>query len=240
MLTIFPCHPKIALVHNQTIRAPDVFSHCKATDAGSLQIPKSPMKRIAVQLSAYCLVMFLFCCHRETQHLPAGIFSYHFSLSNDSLLNFEVLKNNKASAFVFLAPDCPLSQSYTLTLNKLHSQFGNAGVALYGVVESSRYERKEIDDFVTQYRIDLPIVLDPHATLAQFFGAMVTPEVFVVNSEGNNIYQGAIDNWAPELGQHRTVITEHYLLDALNDFIRTGKVSVRTTKPVGCFIESGS
>jgi thiol-disulfide isomerase/thioredoxin len=198
------------------------------------------MKRIATRLSAYCLLMFLFCCHRETQQLPASIFSYRLSLSNDSLLNFEILKNNKASVFVFLAPDCPLSQSYTRTLNELHSQFGNAGVGFYGVVESSQYARKEIDDFITQYRIDLPVALDPHATLAQFFGAMVTPEVFVVNSEGKTIYQGAIDNWAPELGQHRTVITEHYLLDALNGFIRTGKVSVRTTKPVGCFIELGN
>jgi hypothetical protein len=94
-------------------------------------------------------------------------------------------------------------------------------------------------NFITQYRIDLPIALDPHSTVAQFFGAMVTPEVFVVNSEGNTIYQGAIDNGTPKLGQHRTIITEHYLQDALMDFIQTGNVSVRTTKPVGCFIESG-
>ena len=196
------------------------------------------MKRIVTRLSAYCLVMFLCCCHRETQQLPASIFSFRLSLSNDSLLDFGILKNNKASAFVFLAPDCPLSQNYTLTLNRLHSQFANEGVGFYGVVESSTYNRKEINDFITQYRIDLPIALDPHAALAQFFGAMVTPEVFVVNSEGTTIYQGAIDNATPEFGQHRTVITEHYLLDALNDFLRTGKVSFRATKPVGCFIES--
>jgi hypothetical protein len=64
--------------------------------------------------------------------------------------------------------------------------------------------------------------------------------VFLVNSEGQTIYQGAIDNWAPELGQHRTVITEHYLLDSLNGFVRIGRVSVSTTKPVGCFIELGN
>jgi thiol-disulfide isomerase/thioredoxin len=207
------------------------------TDA--LQFPESSMKRIAARLAAYCLVMFLFSCHRETRQLPASIFSFRLSLSNDSLLNFETLKTNKASVFVFLAPDCPLSQSYTLTLNKLRGQFADAGVGFYGVVESSKYERKEIDEYTTQYRIDLPIVLDARAELAQFFGAMVTPEVFVVNPEGKTIYQGAIDNWAPELGQHRTVITEHYLLDALNGLIGTGKVSVPATKPVGCFIELG-
>jgi hypothetical protein len=198
------------------------------------------MKRIAARLSACCLVLFLFCCHRQTQQLPASIFSYRLSLSNDSLLDFEILKNNKASVFVFLAPDCPLSQIYTLTLNELHRRFADEGIGFYGVVENSNYEKREIDDFITQYRIGLPIALDPHSTLSQFFGAMVTPEVFVVNSEGNTIYQGAIDNRTPELGQHRTIITEHYLQDALIDFIRTGNVSVRATKPVGCFIESGN
>jgi thiol-disulfide isomerase/thioredoxin len=198
------------------------------------------MKRIAARLAACSLVMFAFCCHRKTQQPSANIFSYQLSLSNDSLLNFETLRNNKASVFVFLAPDCPLSQSYTLTLNKLRGQFADVGVGFYGVVESSRYKKKEIDEYIAQYRIDLPIVLDSHADLAKFFGAIVTPEVFLVNSEGQTIYQGAIDNWAPELGQHRTVITEHYLLDSLNGFVRSGRVSVSTTKPVGCFIELGN
>ena len=161
-------------------------------------------------------------------------------MSNGSLLNFEMLKNNKASVFVFLAPDCPLSQSYTLTLKELQAKFGNAGVGFYGVVAGDKYDSKEIDGFISQYRIGLPILLDPKPALAQFFQATVTPEVFVVNSEGMPVYQGAIDNWAPELGQHRTVITEHYLLDALNSFLQTGKVPVNKTEAVGCFIERGN
>jgi thiol-disulfide isomerase/thioredoxin len=184
--------------------------------------------------------MFLLSCHSEPQPASATIFSYRLPLSNSSLLNFESLKNNKASVFVFLAPDCPLSQSYTPALNELHGRFADSNIAFYGVVESGKYKRKEIDDYITQYRIDLPIVLDAHSELARLFGAMVTPEVFVVNSKGQTVYQGAIDNRAPELGQYRTVITEHYLIDALNSFIRDAAISVRTTKPIGCFIELGN
>jgi len=184
--------------------------------------------------------MFLLSCHREPQPASATIFSYRLPLSNDSLLNFETLKNNKATVFVFLAPDCPLSQSYTSTLNEIHGRFSDSNVGFYGVVENGKYKRKEIDDYITQYRIDLPVVLDAHSELARLFGATVTPEVFVVDSEGHHVYQGAIDNRAPELGQHRTVVTEHYLLDALNGFIREGTISVSTTKPVGCFIELGN
>jgi thiol-disulfide isomerase/thioredoxin len=198
------------------------------------------MKQTAARLAAGCLALFLFCCHRETQQTPADFFSYQLSMSNDSLLNFETLRNNKASVFVFLAPDCPLSQGYNLTLNELHAKFASDGVGFYGVVAGDKYAKKEIDGFITQYRIDLPIVLDTEAHLAKFLGATVTPEVFVVNSEGASVYQGAIDNWSPELGQHRTVITEHYLRDALNGFIQTGRVSVNRTKATGCFIELGN
>ena len=153
----------------------NVFSYGEAQVTDALRFPSPFMKQTAARFGAGCLVLFLFCCHRETQQTPANFFSYQLSLSNDSLLNFETLKNNKASVFVFLAPDCPQSQSYNLTLNELHAKFGSAGVAFYGVVAGDKYDRKEIAGFITQFRIGLPIVLDPEAHLAKYLGATVTP-----------------------------------------------------------------
>jgi thiol-disulfide isomerase/thioredoxin len=185
------------------------------------------------------VLLLLTCCHRQTPQPPANFFSFQLALSDDSRLNFETLKSNKASVFVFLAPDCPQSQSYTLTLNELDETFRNGRVGFYGVV-TGKYGRNEIDGFNSQYQIHFPVLLDPAATLARFFDATVTPEAFVVSPIGKPVYRGAIDNGTPELGQHRTVITEHYLLDALNSFITNGNVPVSNTKPVGCFIERGS
>lgn len=133
-----------------------------------------------------------------------------------------------------------MSQSYTLTLNQLEETFHGIDIGFFGVVTGDKYKHQEIDGFISQYRIRMPIVLDPEATLARFLDATVTPEAFVVSPEGKSVYRGAIDNGAPELGQHRTVITEHYLLDALDSFIKTGSVPVRSTKAVGCFIERRS
>ena len=66
---------------------------------------------------------------------------------------------------------------------------------------------------------------------------MKTPEVFAVDSQGKTFYKGAIDNWAPELGQHRAVITEHYLQDALNGLLQHKDLRIKQTEAVGCFIE---
>ena len=198
------------------------------------------LKRMSALLASCCGVLILICCHKPAKLVPANFFSFQLALSDDSRLNFDTLKGNKASVFVFLAPDCPQSQSYTLTLNELNDRFRDRGVGFHGVVTGGNYDRREIDGFISQYRIHLPMLLDPDFALARFFDATVTPEAFVVSSEGRPVYRGAIDNAAPDLGQHRSVITEHYLLDALNSFITTGSAPINSTRAVGCFIERAS
>jgi hypothetical protein len=143
------------------------------------------------------------------------------------------LKDKQAAVFVFLAPDCPLSQNYTRTLNDLRPQFQSNGIEFYAVFTGDA----AVDEFVATYKITFPVLHDRDYRLADFFGATKTPEAFAVDTQGRTFYQGAIDNWAPELGQHRTVITEHYLQDALSSFVQHREVEVKQTKAVGCFIE---
>src|SRR5438552_12209056 len=124
----------------------------------------------------------------------------------------EFLKGNQSTVFVFLAPDCPLSQSSTLTLNRIYSQFSSNNVGFYGVFPGQPSDKKAVDGFVGDYKIMFPALLDTNQKLTDFFNATKTPEVFAVDGTGNTFYKGAIDNWAPELGQHRAVVTEPYLL----------------------------
>jgi hypothetical protein len=149
----------------------------------------------------------------------------------------EFLVNKQAVVFVFLAADCPLSQSYTLTLNRLHEQFQPSGVAFYGVFSGNGGDKVAIDAFVSTYNVKFPVIPDPRFALADHFGATKTPEVFAVNSEGTLFYKGAIDNWASALGQHRIAPTENYLLDALNGVLQHRTIHVKETEAVGCFLE---
>src|SRR5215831_17814541 len=129
------------------------------------------------------------------------------------------LQNKKAGVFVFLAPDCPLSQNYTLTLNNLEKEFNTNGISFYGVFSGGAITSQAMDDF---------------------FGATATPEAFLTDPNGHVLYKGAIDNWGLELGQHRAVITQYYLYDAL-DSVRANKpVQMKETQAVGCFIERKS
>jgi hypothetical protein len=91
--------------------------------------------------------------------------------------------------------------------------------------------------FAKTYRIQFSVMPDVDYRVSDFLEATTTPQAFVVNRAGRTVYAGAIDNRAPELGQQRTVITEHYLADALESIVEGRQVRVERTRPVGCFIE---
>jgi thiol-disulfide isomerase/thioredoxin len=145
----------------------------------------------------------------------------------------EYLNDREAAVFAFLAPDCPLSQKYTRTLNNLRIRFAANNVEFYAVFVGDT----EVDEFVKTYELTLAVINDREYRLVDFFEATKTPEVFVVVAGGEIVYKGAIDNWAPELGQRRTVITEHYLLDALTGIVEHKKIPRAQTEAAGCFIE---
>jgi peroxiredoxin len=147
------------------------------------------------------------------------------------------LQNKKAAVLVFLAPDCPLSQNYTLTLNQLHAEFQGGGIEIYGLVPGASFKKGEIDEFTKKYNVAFPVSSDRDLELADFFGATKTPEAFVVTPDGKTLYKGAIDNWAVNLGEHRRIITEHYLRNVL-DNVREGRaIPYSETTAIGCFIE---
>jgi len=145
------------------------------------------------------------------------------------------LNVRQAAVFVFLAPDCPVSQSYSATLSDLHAQFQTRDIQFYGVFAGRAAEGAK--EFVATYGIPFPILPDADFRISDFLEATTTPQAFVLDREGRTLYSGAIDNRAPELGQRRTVITENYLLDALKSVVEGRDVRLPRTRPVGCFIE---
>jgi len=145
--------------------------------------------------------------------------------------------NHSGTALIFLSPECPLCQNYTVTIDRIQKDFDEKDVAFYGVVSGDFYSQSDIKGFLIKYDLDLPIILDPEFKLANYYKAEITPEAFLIAENGESQYQGAIDNWAISLGQKRQTITERYLEDALNAHLTGGEINPKKTKAVGCFIE---
>jgi peroxiredoxin len=147
------------------------------------------------------------------------------------------LINNSVTVFYFLSPECPLCQSYSLTMKDLSTKFSGKGIHMVGIVPGTDYSNLEISTFRHKYGLPFALWKDEQLLLSKKYKATVTPEAIVVDGKGAILYQGRIDNWAYELTKKRKVITEHNLEDALNSIVNKRPVKVAKTKAVGCFIE---
>lgn len=144
--------------------------------------------------------------------------------------------NTTYTVLIFLSPECPLCQNYTLTLNTLQEQF-SPQVSFIGIVPGNYFTNHIIREFKQSYAVRFEILRDPNKALTRRLGATVTPEVVVLNKLGNVLYQGRIDNWAYEVGRKRKQITQHDLRDVLNALLNNQKITIKRTKAIGCFIE---
>jgi len=147
------------------------------------------------------------------------------------------LKKNKATVFIFLSPECPLCQSYSLTLNNLNKEYSSKGVKMIGVIPGNDFSAAEVNTYKRKYKISFAVYYDRQLTLTKYFNANITPQAFVIDKYEKLRYNGRIDNWAYELGKKRSVITEHDLKDALSALILNKPIQVTQTKAIGCFIE---
>jgi peroxiredoxin len=147
------------------------------------------------------------------------------------------LPAGKARVYYFLSPECPLCQSYSLTIRNLFNEFAQQGIEMVGIVSGTDFPAAAIRAFQIKYKLPIRILRDEQLLLVKRYEATITPEVVVVNAQGKVVYQGRIDNWAYELGKKRKVITEHNLRDALLAIINNKPVKVTHTKAVGCYIE---
>ncbi len=148
----------------------------------------------------------------------------------------QVKLQTKATVLIFLDPECPISQAYTLTLRKLHEQYATKGVAFKGIYDSAPLKKRDIRRFHQKYQLPFSGLKDKEYTIARRYGATITPEVVLINEMENVLYRGAIDNWYYALGKNRTEPTEYYLKDALEATLGHYPIVKKQTQAVGCLM----
>jgi hypothetical protein len=143
-------------------------------------------------------------------------------------------ENSKPTAFVFLSTDCPISQKYVGDLNKILSEYRDSVQFRFILPGAVSYD--EIQEFVKEFSVDFPLEPDKSYERVVQYKATITPEVILVDENGQEKYRGAIDNWFFDLGHARASVTEHYLRDALRSVLKHQTPAVTSTKAVGCII----
>jgi hypothetical protein len=72
------------------------------------------------------------------------------------------------------------------------------GRVYFFAIASNGYDlqmpRGQLDALIAQHHLPYPVLLDPTHALAEHFGAKVTPQTFVLDPEGNIVFDGMPDD----------------------------------------------
>jgi peroxiredoxin len=155
-----------------------------------------------------------------------------------SLANFS---SAKGFIVVFTSNHCPFSKSYEDRVVALNNKFSSQGFPVIAINPNDP-EAYEEDSFANMQArakekgYTYPYLADDTQTVSKLFGAMRTPQVYVLKKEGGKIiltYLGAIDDNA----QDPSGVTKRYVEDAVNNILAGKPVVTTATKAVGCAIK---
>ena len=175
--------------------------------------------------------------------LAAGLASFASSLDAENTA-FDLAGNpvdplksggGKIVVLVFVRTDCPVSNRYAPTIQKLNEE--HAAKAAFWLIYPSKAESAEvIQKHEREYGYKIPALRDPQHVLVKASQVEITPEVAVFGTDRRLVYHGRIDNLYEDVGRTRSVATTHELEDAISAALGGKSLDAGATHGVGCYI----
>jgi len=138
-------------------------------------------------------------------------------------------KDKKALVVVFVSAKCPCSDSHILELKNLAQKYKDFQ---FIAIHSNPDETAELaKTYFTKAELPFSVIQDTKTQLADAFKAFKTPHAFVVNTNGDILYQGGVTNSA-----NASKADKHFLADALEDIEQGRKVKNENGRTLGCII----
>jgi len=141
-------------------------------------------------------------------------------------------RDSKAIVLMFIATQCPVSNSYNGRMNDLYKDYHDKQVAFIGINSNKQESVEEIKNHAQQKGFKFPVLKDWNNVIANKLGATVTPEIYVLNPELEILYHGRIDN-----SSRIERVTSDDLRNALDEILSSKPVTVSSTKAFGCTIK---
>lgn len=154
-----------------------------------------------------------------------------------TISNAQKLQKKSIKVILFMDTECPVTQSYIPELRNMHAEYSAKGIEFESVFPVRTVNQKDINHFLTLYKIPFTGTPDVSHQKVNRYHATVMPEAVLLDKNGMVVYQGAIDNWYFGLGKNRPKATEHYLRNAIDATLTGNPVLRRKTEAIGCLID---
>lgn len=140
---------------------------------------------------------------------------------------------------VFTCNHCPYALAWHERIAAVARDYAARGVRVLNVNgnDAQRYPRDSWEAMVARVEADpqdwpMPYLRDEDQGVARAYGALTTPDVFVIDAGGRLAYRGAPDgDWDDPVQEAR------WLRDALDDVLAGRPVRLADTEPVGCSVK---
>ncbi len=140
----------------------------------------------------------------------------------------------RASVFIFLMKDCPISNRYAPEIVRMTRDYQTKRIRFYLVYVD---DVRGLEKHLVEYGLaDLTTIFDDQRLLVKATGVQTAPESAVIGNKGEILYRGRIDNLYAAMGKPRRQVTEHDLRDALDAIIDGRSIGTPRTTAIGCFI----
>lgn len=137
---------------------------------------------------------------------------------------------------VFISTGCPTVKANEDRLMALQGKYRKAGVGFVAINANNPYLSppdtfEEMARRADEKHFNFPYLKDTDGAVADHFGAVSTPHVFVLNASRHLVYKGRIDD-----KRDPSRATSSDLENALRDVFADVPVKVPETQPFGCAI----
>jgi len=147
-------------------------------------------------------------------------------------VDLKTAAGKKATVLMFIATTCPISNAYNERMAALANDYSGKGVAFVGINSNRQEAAEAVAAHAKEHGFSFPVVKDPNNVKADEFGASVTPEVFVYDTDWKLRYHGRIDD-KKEVSE----VSSKDLSAALDAVLAGKEVAVAETKAFGCSIK---
>jgi peroxiredoxin len=150
----------------------------------------------------------------------------------DTSLTLSDLKEDVV-VVVFLANHCPAVQGYEDRLVEFTKAYKDKSVRVVGIAVSTMDQDKipGIKEYTKDHGSNYVYGYDESQAVGKAYGAVVTPQFFVLDKDRKIAYTGALDD-----NQNESKVTKHYLADAVDAVLKGEKPAVTETRARGCGI----
>ncbi len=178
-----------------------------------------------------CLALLATAAFGQEFRVGAPVSDFSVKDLKGNPVSFSSVKGD-ITVVTFIATQCPVSNAYNERIKALYNDYTPKGVHFVFVNANRTEPATEVSEHAAKHGFPFPVYKDDNNTVADRFGASVTPEAYVIDRTGKVVYHGSIDD-SQEI---RRVKTER-LRTALDAVLAGRPVPQTETKAFGCTIK---